>query len=251
MNMYDHKIGLTHGFFFVPVTILADTYVITVSGIFERILGTRILSLIGIVGGLFCHLIIRWVHNFWLLLFSFIIYGFGIGLSYYPILKTCWKYFPEKKGIITGIILCVFGFSPLVFTSLADAVINPDKVKPEEGIYPPEIAENIKKYSLIMSIVIGVLGLIAMVLMFPRDNIVGDTALKEDDELQKAKEVMNSKENKSTPKNSFIEEGEVQVNEKGEQIELNESDYDKPLKQAALSLRFLLFNLMSVGTLCK
>lgn len=259
--MYDDSIGLTHGFFFVPVTILADTYVISLSGVLEQKLGTRLLSLIGIAFGLYCHLIIMFVHNFWLLLLSFILYGFGIGMSYYPILKTCWKYFPEKKGVITGVILCVFGFSPLVFTSLADFVINPDGDEADEkGIFEPKVAERIKKYSLIMSIVIGTLGVLAMILMFPADHIVGDTKLIEEEQLNKEKEKGQinqiGKEGLDDEPAAPIEkeenkEEELQINEKGQQVELHESDKDKPLKQAALSCRFLLFNLMSVGTLCK
>ena len=36
---------------------------------------------------------------------GFVLYGLGIGMGYYPILKTTWKYFPEKKGFLTGLIL--------------------------------------------------------------------------------------------------------------------------------------------------
>ena len=39
-------------------------------------------------------------------------------MGYYPILKTTWKYYPEKKGFLTGTILCVFGLCPMVFTSI-------------------------------------------------------------------------------------------------------------------------------------
>ena len=57
-------------------------------------------------------------------------------MGYYPILKTTWKYFPEKKGFLTGLILCVFGLCPFVFTSIADAVINPEGVPAnEKGIF--------------------------------------------------------------------------------------------------------------------
>lgn len=231
MNMYDKSISVENGFFFVPITILADNFTITLSGYLEDKLGTRILSLIGIVFGLFCNLIIKFVHNFWILLFSFLLYGIGIGLCYYPILKTCWKYFPNKKGIITGIILCVYGIGNFGFTSLADFIINPDKISPDDnGIYKPEIAIKIKDYSFIMSIIIGSLGIIALILMFPIDNIIGDNNIDEIKENQK--------------------ENDEEQNENKKE-ELIENENDKPIKQAILSLRFLLFNLMCVGTLCK
>ena len=95
-------------------------------------------------------------------------------MGYYPILKTTWKYFPEKKGFLTGLILCAFGLCPFVFTSIADAVINPDgKPANKDGIFDDyNIAIKMKDFSLIITITMAVCGVISQLLMFALDNIV-------------------------------------------------------------------------------
>lgn len=98
---------------------------------------------------------------------SMAIFGTGFGISYFPMLKTTWKYFPKKKGLITGIVLCCIGFSTFFFTSLADYIINPDKVSPIEGYFEKEIAERTQKFILIAIFIIIGLGLIGNCLVFP------------------------------------------------------------------------------------
>ena len=146
------------------------------------------LSAFALVTGVVCHLIIYLCKNYWVILVGFVLYGVGIGMSYYPILKTTWKYFPEKKGFLTGLILCVFGYCPFVFTSIADAVINPDGLPADKdsGLFLDEtIAIRMKNFSLIMFITMGVCGVLSQFLMFPLDNIVstdgGQTVVEKED----------------------------------------------------------------------
>ena len=164
---------------------------------------------------------------------SFVLYGLGIGIAYYPILKTCWKYFPEKKGLITGLVLCCFGLSPFAFTTLADLVINKEGIPADNaGFFPDTVAIKMKDYALIMAIVQGGFGLLALLIMFPMDSV------------------------ESTDKDDKKKEGEEKLikNEETAEVEkpkedTNDSINEKPLKQAALSFKFHMFNLMSVGTL--
>ena len=155
-------------------------------------------------------------------------------MGYYPILKTSWKYFPEKKGFLTGFILCVFGLCPMVFTSVADYVINPDAIPMKDGIYPEEVAVKMKDFALIMSITMGACGLISQILMYPLDNIIST----DKDE--------NIKKNKEENDNNEKDEEEEDIKEKNKEIE-----EQQPFMQAFKSWRFHLFNFMSVGTLCK
>ena len=191
-------------------------------------------------------------------MFGFVLYGLGIGMGYYPILKTTWKYFPEKKGFLTGLILCVFGLCPFVFTSVADAVIN-GKGKPtrEDGLFEPDIAENMKDFSLIMVIAMGACGILSQILMFPMDDVIST------DNNQIVVDNENNKNNSQDPKASYVS-NEIYNQEKDQ----NNLDYNyepvedqkektktttvnEPFMQAFKSWRFHLFNFMSVGTLCK
>ena len=196
---------------------------------------------------------------------GFVLYGLGIGMGYYPILKTTWKYFPEKKGFLTGLILCVFGLCPFVFTSIADAVINPEGLPAnEDGIFvQEEIAIKMKTFSLIMFITMGACGLLSQFLMFPLDNIVStdnNQVVVENQDKDK-----NNNDNKDEDTKQANISNEIYVTEKEERQGNNynsktpeETEEEKktivvnePFMQAFKSWRFHLFNFMSVGTLCK
>ena len=127
----------------------------------------------------------------------------------------------------------------MIFTSIADFVINPKKIKPDsKGIYKEEIAIKMKNYALIKIIVFSICGLLSQLLMFPLDNI--ESTDKED---LKDKVIKNEDKNKYEKLNlpNIKENNEISENEN---IEINQ-----PFKQAALSIRFHLFNIMSLGNL--
>lgn len=198
---------------------------------------------------------------------GFVLYGLGIGMGYYPILKTTWKYFPEKKGFLTGLILCVFGLCPFVFTSIADAVINPEGLPAnEDGIFVQEkIAIKMKTFSLIMFITMGACGLLSQILMFPLDNIVSTDNNQVVVENQDKDKDKNNNDNKEEDTKQANISNEIYVTEKEERQGNNynsktpeETEEEKktivvnePFMQAFKSWRFHLFNFMSVGTLCK
>ena len=191
---------------------------------------------------------------------GFVLYGLGIGMGYYPILKTTWKYFPEKKGFLTGLILSVFGLCPFIFTSIADAVMNPDGVNTKEGgIFGPDIAIKMKDFSLIMVITMAVCGILSQFLMFPLDNVVStdnnQVVVEADDNSKDVKKsyvsneiFTNEKDPPPPPMTSDNGENQNGLLKDG----VKQKVYVKePFMQAFKSIRFHLFNFMSVGTLCK
>lgn len=56
--------------------------------------------------------------------------GFGSGICYMVPLTCAWEYFPEKKGMITGIIIATFGLSALIFSPLSTHLVNPEGKNP-------------------------------------------------------------------------------------------------------------------------
>ena len=73
-------------------------------------------SLLGagyIVGGMFGE-------TFWVQLLSIgIVSGAGIGLAYVVPIAVCVKWFPDKKGLITGLAVAGFGFGATIWVKLA------------------------------------------------------------------------------------------------------------------------------------
>jgi OFA family oxalate/formate antiporter-like MFS transporter len=52
-----------------------------------------------------------------------VIGGFGMGMTYSTTISCCQKWFPDKRGFITGIIVSALGFGGVVFTPLAETLI--------------------------------------------------------------------------------------------------------------------------------
>ena len=83
--------------------------------------GPRLLTVVGglllgsgyVLGGLFGG-------SFWIQLLSIgIVGGAGIGLAYVVPISVCVKWFPDKKGLITGLAVAGFGFGATIWVKLA------------------------------------------------------------------------------------------------------------------------------------
>lgn len=62
--------------------------------------------------------------SLWLLYISYgLLGGIGIGVLYNTSIATIGEWFPDKKGLASGIMLMCFGFSTLIFGSLAGSLI--------------------------------------------------------------------------------------------------------------------------------
>jgi hypothetical protein len=176
-------------------------------------------------------------------------------LSY---IKNNLEIFSRKKRIFNWSHFMCFGLCPFVFTSIADAVINPEGLPAnEDGIFVQEkIAIKMKTFSLIMFITMGACGLLSQILMFPLDNIVStdnnQVVVEEDNdkkvdakESYASNEIFNN-ENEAPLPTDNNEPPVIAKEEEKKTIYVQE-----PFMQAFKSLRFHLFNFMSVGTLCK
>ena len=99
-----------------------------------------------------------------------ILYPIGIGLCYLTPLACGWEWVPERKGLVTGVILGAFGFGAFVFSLIAQAVVNPENVRAEELvdgrlIYSPEIASRVPKLMYVLAASFGGLGALATMLV--------------------------------------------------------------------------------------
>ena len=83
--------------------------------------GPRMLSIVGglllgagyVIGGFFGE-------SFWVQLFAIgILSGTGIGLAYVVPIAVCVKWFPDKKGLITGLAVAGFGFGATIWVKMA------------------------------------------------------------------------------------------------------------------------------------
>ena len=50
----------------------------------------------------------------------------GIGMMYWTPLICAWEYFPDRKGLISGLIIGAFGFGAFIFGFISTAIVNPE-----------------------------------------------------------------------------------------------------------------------------
>lgn len=71
------------------------------------------------------------ITNFYVfVLFYSVLAGVGYGIIYILPLKNAWMFFPEKKGMVGGIILASHSFAAIGWTFLTTSLINPDNEMP-------------------------------------------------------------------------------------------------------------------------
>ena len=216
-------------FFMLPIGIMMQNTSPLLGGIIDNAISPRLNLIFTFVCELGCHLLLKYSAQYWVILTGMFLYGFGNGLSYYGVLRNAWKYFPDKKGLLSGIILACFGLSSFVFTSIADLIINPQGIEADEdNYYPKEVAENVPKFINLMCIVIAIAGSVVVCLICP---------YKED------KSKVTSNENESQNDNNN--------NEDKDNDTLPIKQHKQPLSQSVFSCEFLRLCIMSACTFCK
>lgn len=77
----------------------------------------------------------------WLLILTYgVISGFGLGLAYIVPIAMLLKWFPDKRGLITGLAVGGFGFGAVLTAPIAAALINRTPETPTRAFLPLGIA---------------------------------------------------------------------------------------------------------------
>lgn len=78
-----------------------------------------------------------------------------------------WNMFPDKKALVTGIILCGFGFASLIFGITATKIANPDNLSLEDPALATYLLYSFPLMLHILCVVWAILALAGTVLLFP------------------------------------------------------------------------------------
>ena len=96
--------------------------------------------------------------------------GIAIGLGYLPSMYTAWTYFPDKKSVVTGVILFCAGMSASISSPIVTRIVNPNNVDPSL----PEVYKNVPNLFLYLTAAYGTLTMIACTLQpSPHQTVVG------------------------------------------------------------------------------
>lgn len=79
--------------------------------------------------------------DYWLLILGYgVISGFGLGVAYIVPIAMLQKWFPDRKGLITGLAVGGFGFGAVLTSPVAQWLINQDPDDPTSAFLPLGIA---------------------------------------------------------------------------------------------------------------
>ena len=69
------------------------------------------------------------VTNFWLFVSLYgLMFGLGSGMCFMLPIQLAWEYYPENKGLYSGILLGAYGLGPFIFALLTTHLVNPDNL---------------------------------------------------------------------------------------------------------------------------
>lgn len=106
--------------------------------------------------------ICAYMKNYYMMIYFYSIFaGATCGLGYLMGIYICWTYFPDKKGLVTGIILFTAGISASILSPMTTYIVNPDNnLKPEqEAMYSrvPRMFTILGIYFTTLTIIAGLL----------------------------------------------------------------------------------------------
>ena len=105
-------------------------------------------------------------------------------------ISNCWKYYPNSKGLIGGIIVSGVGMGTFIFNLVSTYLVNPNSENADvNGLFDSDVANNVPYMIRILVACWASLGVVGITLIFPfkPETQKGDQyLLKTNDEINKS-----------------------------------------------------------------
>lgn len=112
---------------------------VVVSTMFLSNISNRILTIAAVIGMSSAVFVASFVTRFiGFVIFYGLVYGFFIGIGYFPPVKNAYLHLPKKKGICSGICMSGFGLGSALFNIIILQLVNPHNAEADKatGRYP-------------------------------------------------------------------------------------------------------------------
>lgn len=190
-------------YFLMPSIFLVQYIFMTPGVILGDKIGPRLTTVIGVILMIGSYGILIFFKNYFLVLVGMGVFGMGDGLANLSVIKNAWKYYPNRHGLVNGIIIGGLGISSSILNPIADFVINPKQIKadPKTGLYSKDVANRLPYFLYIMVGIFTVLGLTAIILTFPykekdpEEEVITETIQEESDKTMSTKNALLSFKN--------------------------------------------------------
>ncbi|CAI2363853.1 unnamed protein product [Moneuplotes crassus] len=133
--MHDREITLDDTSLIFPIQMVGMILFVPVAPFALKVLPPWLCCLIGSCIAIGAAIIASFTTNFiiFMVLYGFF-FGLGCGIAYLAPIITSWDYFPERKGLVSGIILAGYGLGPFIFGYISSAIANPENESPTHAV---------------------------------------------------------------------------------------------------------------------
>ncbi|CAM9495547.1 unnamed protein product [Ectocarpus sp. 4 AP-2014] len=150
--------GCSHASYILPATFVSQTLAMPLGPYFQDKIGCQATTALGcgiMALGVFLS---SYAPNLATFMFCYsFMFGSGIGLAYTAPMVNGWRWFPSRKGMVSGAVVAGFGAGGFVFNQVGTGIINPKGLDAVGGVYPDEVYANfpvmLRKLALIYFLV--------------------------------------------------------------------------------------------------
>lgn len=244
----EKPLSLNYTYFLMPILNITIGIGIPFSGVLEFKLGTRLLILYSSLYLILCCIIQYFSKVVYLNFVAIFLFAVGFSLSVAVTSKNACMYFPQRRGLITGILSLVQSIFSAILNIIGEKIIiNPKSIDPVRGFYPYEAAKNVRKFYIFQICCVSITTIIGVSLIVgyklrgkrrpppKKDEINADT--KEPlmpEETEEKKSIENDENNDNNEK--------IKVNEKESIVNYSTTQ----VKSAAKSFRVWRLFLMNI-----
>lgn len=133
---YDPDLNLSDTYLVFPLTITTCAIFMQLGAVLMDRMHPRLHMAIGGLTFAFAVFACSFTKNLWVFIFfySFVL-GFGFGLLYMLPIRNAWLFYPQKKGMVSGTILCAKSMGSILSSLFATYLVNPNNLKADLTVY--------------------------------------------------------------------------------------------------------------------
>ena len=99
-------------------------------------------------------------------------------MTYMVPMQHGWLWFPDRPGLITGIIIGGFGLGAFVFNFVCTGLVNPDNEKPVDGRFSDEVNGRVHRMLVIFTLSCICIVTVSSMLIYPGRDPVSKKEVK-------------------------------------------------------------------------
>ena len=166
---------------FPAITIISNIFML-ISFSAKKCFGFRGLLLFSLLIIFFFTFYSSFSTNFWLFFCSFgVVAGGFTGFFYMTLLMNVYKYFPSNRGLVGGIVMCVYGFSSIIVNFILLECMNPENYETivdsetKEHHFPEIVNERLPSSIRVLSYYYLILMIIGTLLQYEYKDIINES----------------------------------------------------------------------------